>query len=81
MPHIFLSSKILSNVPIYGVVIMSQVCDVCGKKPISGNTVSHAHNVVRRRFMPNLKTIRVKKNGTTKKITVCMKCLKKGKES
>jgi large subunit ribosomal protein L28 len=33
---------------------MAQVCQVTGKKPQSGNNVSHANNKTRRRFMPNL---------------------------
>ena len=33
---------------------MSRVCMVTGKKPITGNNVSHAHNKTRRRFSPNL---------------------------
>ena len=33
---------------------MSQVCQVTGKRPITGNNVSHAHNKTRRRFSPNL---------------------------
>jgi large subunit ribosomal protein L28 len=33
---------------------MSRVCQVTGKKPIVGNTVSHANNKRRRRFLPNL---------------------------
>ncbi|MDA3922686.1 MAG: 50S ribosomal protein L28 [Salinisphaera sp.] len=33
---------------------MSQICQVTGKRPLSGNNVSHAHNKTRRRFMPNL---------------------------
>jgi len=33
---------------------MSKVCQVTGKKPMSGNTVSHANNRNRRRFLPNL---------------------------
>jgi large subunit ribosomal protein L28 len=33
---------------------MSKVCQVTGKRPITGNTVSHANNKVRRRFEPNL---------------------------
>ena len=35
---------------------MSRVCQVTGKKPVSGNNVSHAHNKTRRRFLPNLHT-------------------------
>jgi len=37
---------------------MSRVCQVTGKKPASGNNVSHANNRTRRRFMPNLHTHR-----------------------
>lgn len=33
---------------------MSQVCQVTGKRPMTGNNVSHAHNKTRRRFLPNL---------------------------
>jgi large subunit ribosomal protein L28 len=33
---------------------MSRVCQVTGKKPAVGNTVSHANNKRRRRFLPNL---------------------------
>jgi large subunit ribosomal protein L28 len=37
---------------------MSRVCQVTGKRPQSGNNVSHAHNKTRRRFLPNLQTHR-----------------------
>lgn len=37
---------------------MSKVCQVTGKRPMVGNTVSHANNKVRRRFEPNLHTHR-----------------------
>lgn len=33
---------------------MSKICQVTGKRPQSGNNVSHAHNKTRRRFLPNL---------------------------
>ena len=33
---------------------MSQVCQVTGKRPMSGNNVSHAQNHTKRRFLPNL---------------------------
>ncbi|MFV2031374.1 MAG: 50S ribosomal protein L28 [Gammaproteobacteria bacterium] len=35
---------------------MSRVCQVTGKRPVSGNNVSHANNRTRRRFLPNLHT-------------------------
>ncbi len=37
---------------------MSRICQVTGKKPMSGNNVSHAKNRTRRRFLPNLHTHR-----------------------
>ncbi len=37
---------------------MSKVCQVTGKRPMSGNNVSHAKNRTRRRFLPNLHTHR-----------------------
>ena len=38
---------------------MAKRCDVCGKGPQFGNNVSHANNKTRRRFNPNLQSIRV----------------------
>lgn len=37
---------------------MARVCQVTGKKPMSGNNVSHANNKTRRRFLPNLQNRR-----------------------
>ncbi|MEL0035016.1 MAG: 50S ribosomal protein L28 [Gammaproteobacteria bacterium] len=37
---------------------MARVCQVTGKKPVTGNNVSHANNRTRRRFLPNLHTHR-----------------------
>ncbi len=37
---------------------MTRVCQVTGKRPVTGNTVSHANNRKRRRFLPNLHTQR-----------------------
>jgi len=34
--------------------IMARVCQVTGKRPVTGNNVSHAKNRTRRRFLPNL---------------------------
>ena len=33
---------------------MSKVCQVTGKRPVTGNNVSHANNKTRRRFLPNI---------------------------
>lgn len=37
---------------------MSRVCEVTGKRPMTGNNVSHANNKTRRRFLPNLQSRR-----------------------
>jgi large subunit ribosomal protein L28 len=37
---------------------MSRVCELTGKRPVTGNRVSHANNKRRRRFLPNLHTQR-----------------------
>ncbi|MBL7066944.1 MAG: 50S ribosomal protein L28 [Candidatus Marinimicrobia bacterium] len=57
---------------------MSKVCEICGKKPIFGNNVSHAHNKTRRRWEPNLQKIRIVEKGTVRTAKVCTSCLKKG---
>jgi large subunit ribosomal protein L28 len=55
---------------------MSKTCEICGKHPQTGNTISHAHNVNKRIFYPNIRTIKAVVDGTPKKIKICMKCLK-----
>ena len=37
---------------------MARVCQVTGKKPITGNKVSHSNIKTKRRFLPNLQTKR-----------------------
>ena len=58
---------------------MAKSCEVCGKGPQFGNRVSHANNRTRRRFEPNLQTVRALVNGAAKRIRVCTRCLKAGK--
>ena len=36
---------------------MSKVCEISGKKPMSGNNVSHANNRTKRKFLPNLNNV------------------------
>lgn len=57
---------------------MAKVCQICGKGPLFGNNVSHAHNLSRRKWSPNLQRVRASINGTTRRIRVCTKCLKNG---
>ena len=58
---------------------MSKVCQVTGKRPITGNNVSHAHNKTKRRFLPNLQRVRILENGRTVRVRICTRCLKAGK--
>jgi large subunit ribosomal protein L28 len=58
---------------------MSKICEICGKRPMFGNNVSHAHNITKRRFVPNLQRVRAQVNGSPKRVLVCTSCLKAGK--
>ncbi len=58
---------------------MSRICTVCGKKPQVGNSVSHAHNLNKRRFYPNLHKMKIAVDGTVKRAYVCTRCLRSGK--
>ena len=58
---------------------MAVKCEICGKKPIVGNNVSHAHNKTRRRWLPNLQTVRISRGGGRKKTRVCTQCIRSGK--
>jgi large subunit ribosomal protein L28 len=59
---------------------MARKCDICGKGPMFGNTISHAHNVSKRVFYPNVHKMRVLEiDGSVVRKRVCTKCLKAGK--
>ncbi len=58
---------------------MAMVCEVCGKGPMSGNHVSHAHNKNKRRFLPNLQRIRVQTPEGVKRMRVCTSCIQANK--
>ena len=71
---------------------MSKVCDICGKGPIFGGSISRRgmakkHGGVginitgrsKRVFYPNIQTVRVKKDDARVKLRVCTSCIKAGK--
>lgn len=58
---------------------MAKACAVCGKTPVFGNQISHAHNVSSRRWLPNLQRVRAVVDGTVKRISVCTRCIRSGK--
>ena len=56
---------------------MSRRCAISGKGPLSGNNVSHAKNRTKRRFLPNLRVVRITlEDGTSRKIKICAKELR-----
>jgi large subunit ribosomal protein L28 len=72
---------------------MSRVCEVCGKSPSVGNSVTRrglakakggvgikTTGISRRKFYPNLQKIRViDDKGTARRMKVCTKCIRSGK--
>ena len=57
---------------------MANVCDICGKKPMTGCNVSHAHNKTKKVFKPNLQKVRALQNGTKRTVKVCTRCIRSG---
>jgi large subunit ribosomal protein L28 len=58
---------------------MAMRCAICGKGPVVGRKVSHAHNVRPRRFEPNLQSVRAVIDGGNKRIRVCTRCIRSSK--
>jgi large subunit ribosomal protein L28 len=58
---------------------MARVCDLCGRGPIFGHKISHAHNVSNRRWNINLQKVRAVIAGATKRIRVCTSCIRNNK--
>jgi large subunit ribosomal protein L28 len=58
---------------------MARTCTVCSKGPTTGNHVSHANNRRKRRWYPNLQTVRVMVGDAPRRVRVCTKCMKSGK--
>lgn len=62
---------------------MAVQCEICKKKPTSGHNVSHSNRHTKRRWLPNLQTIKLPIEGVEKRVKLCTRCLrtyiKKGK--
>jgi large subunit ribosomal protein L28 len=58
---------------------MAHVCEMCGSKPLTGNKVSHANNRTRRRWLVNLKRVRVSVKGAIQTMRLCTRCIRTGK--
>jgi large subunit ribosomal protein L28 len=53
---------------------------MCGKTPSFGNKVSHANNKSRRRWLPNLQTVKIiDTDGERRRVRVCTRCISAGK--
>lgn len=57
---------------------MSNRCQICGKGQTSGNNVSHSVRRTRRKWNPNIQTVRVSENGAVIRKKVCTKCIRSG---
>ncbi|HXE76562.1 MAG TPA: 50S ribosomal protein L28 [Candidatus Xenobia bacterium] len=58
---------------------MAKRCDICGRGPQYGNSISHAHNVRRRRWNVNLRVVRAVVDGVRKHLRVCAGCIRSGR--
>lgn len=59
---------------------MSQVCEICGKKPSAGRNVSHSHRVTNRTYRPNVQKVTIRDSkGNVRSAKVCTSCLKANK--
>jgi large subunit ribosomal protein L28 len=58
---------------------MAWKCDLCGKRPLVGNNVSHANNKTKKRTLPNLQKLRANVNGSIERVLACTRCIKAGK--
>jgi large subunit ribosomal protein L28 len=69
----------LSKSFVGSTIQMALACELCGKKPSFGNIISHAHNVRRRRWNPNLRRVKAVIAGVHKHIRVCTACIRAGR--
>ena len=62
-----------------GVFEMSYRCEICGKEPSYGKTVSFSHKRNNRRWLPNIQRVRVRHGSNTRRARVCTSCIRAGK--
>jgi large subunit ribosomal protein L28 len=58
---------------------MAAVCEICGKHPGFGMSVSHSHRRNKRRWNPNIQRVRALVDGSPRRISVCTSCIRSGK--
>lgn len=55
---------------------MAKRCEICGKRPMTGNNVSHSKVHTKRRFMPNLHAATFTVRGREVKVKACTRCIR-----
>jgi large subunit ribosomal protein L28 len=55
---------------------MARVCEICGKGPQRGHNVSHAHNLTKKVWYPNLQNVRAKVGKAVRRMRVCTRCIR-----
>jgi large subunit ribosomal protein L28 len=58
---------------------MAAVCDICGKKPWFGKSVTFSHKRNNRRWDPNIQRVRALVDGTPRRVNACTSCIKAGR--
>ena len=58
---------------------VARSCQICGKAPVHGHQISHAHNVSSRLWYPNVQRLKVIVGKTRRRMRVCTRCLRSGK--
>jgi large subunit ribosomal protein L28 len=58
---------------------MARKCEICGKRTVTGNKVSHSNNRTRRTWKPNLHKVRTMVGSTKTTLKICTRCLRSGK--
>ncbi len=62
-----------------GVLTVAAVCEICGKHPSFGMSISHSHRRIKRRWNPNIQRVRAMVGRTPRRLSVCTSCLRAGK--
>jgi large subunit ribosomal protein L28 len=65
--------------PSQEFLVMSYRCEICGKEPSYGKTVSFSHKRNNRRWLPNIQRVRVRHGSNTRRARVCTSCIRAGK--
>jgi len=58
---------------------MPKTCEICGKGPIFGQSVSHSHKATKKKWNPNLQRVKADTKSGVQKIWVCTRCIRSGK--